>query len=113
MKYCLLAIISITIISCASDEFIENQKIIATDLELFYEALDTVLAVSDSAQQIDLIKSSFYDIASPGQQKMFNVRNYQAEEYRRTMLNNASYFKSLKPKALSVNQYTHLSLIHI
>ncbi|MDA3616490.1 hypothetical protein [Polluticaenibacter yanchengensis] len=92
-------------IGLVSASFCQSQRIITTDVDYFWKAYDKVSGVKDSALQASLFKTWFIDKASKGQQALFEVRNYQPEQYRNAINNYPAFWSSIRKNTLKARSF--------
>ncbi|MEO1626171.1 MAG: hypothetical protein AAFV25_13520, partial [Bacteroidota bacterium] len=75
-----------------SGKFIET-----SDVDRFWEAYDQIATTQDSSQQLQAFNELFWDRASPGQQAMFQARNYTPQEYLQAIREYPKFWKAVRP----------------
>lgn len=83
----------------------QSQKVITTDVDNFWKAYDKVSTIKDSAEQAAILKALFTDKASAGQKALFQVRNYQPEQYLYAINNYAPFWNSIRKNTLKAKSF--------
>jgi len=80
-------------------------RIHTQDLTNFWAAYDAMQATDDSLQQLALLQKHFLDKASPGQQRMMELRRYTAGEYVQAIRQSPKFWQSLRKSAEDIAAY--------
>ena len=76
--------------------------VIADDIARFWQAYDTVRALSDTLEQIRAVQRLYIDPGSPGLQGLIAVRRYSASEFARAISAYPRYWQSIRTNTLRV-----------
>ncbi|MEO1713254.1 MAG: hypothetical protein AAFU60_07960, partial [Bacteroidota bacterium] len=68
------------------------------DVTNFWEAYDSIQTTPDTLQQMDYLQRLFLDKASPGQLAMFEVRQYQPQEYLQAIAAYPQFWTAMRAK---------------
>ena len=68
------------------------------DVTNFWEAFDSIQTTPDTLQQMDYLQRLFLDKASPGQLAMFEVRQYQPQEYLQAITAYPQFWAAMRTK---------------
>ena len=74
--------------------------IVTTDIDLFWEAYDQIIATEDTAQQRTYFQELYLDKGSPGLAGIIQARNYTADEYLEAIRNYPKFWNSVRTNTL-------------
>lgn len=83
-----------------------SQKIIASDIDNFWDAYDKIIVEKDSVKQLNLIKTLYIDKGTPGLDGIMRARRYSAEEYVYAINNYPNFWNSIRKNTLKSNQFS-------
>lgn len=107
MKNLLWLLLPFFFFSCQNDSAnAYDDLIIRSDIDNFWKAYDQIIALEDSLEQVEILKREFIDKASLGQQTMFQVRNYRAEEYLQAIKNYPKFWNAIRPNMERISSFS-------
>ncbi|TDO22913.1 Ig-like domain-containing protein [Pedobacter duraquae] len=78
----------------------ENQNIITTDIDHFWEAYDKIITTKDSVAQYGYLNSLFLAKGSPGLKSIMEVRDYTAKSYLDAINSYPLFWNSIRNNTL-------------
>ncbi len=83
----------------------QNQAIVTTDVDHFWEAYDKIKATNNVAEQYTLINTLFIDKGTPGLKAIMRARNYIDTSYVEAINNYPLFWQSVKANTLKASQF--------
>lgn len=79
--YALILFSSMFFFGCKSTTTPQKSNVVTSDIDLFWNAFDSVLSIQDSALQVHVFDSMYTKQGTEGLAKLMEVRRYTSEEY--------------------------------
>jgi len=108
-KIIISLICALSIIGCTTQNetsFSDKQIIISSDLENFYNAIDSIAMESDTSNYLSILNSAFINKASVGQKRMIQERRYTLDGYKNSILNRPKFWNSLRSNVNTVDRFS-------
>jgi len=99
MKNSISLLLLVLIFSCEQPTPTANY-VVSSDIELFWNAYDQIVEVSDSTEQAQLLKEHYIDKGSPGLHGMIEARGYTIGDFVQVINDYPKFWKSVRPNTL-------------
>ncbi len=86
--------IGLSLFACSNNQ--QEEMLVSSDIDNFWNAYEQIQAASDSATQMQILSEEFISKASTGQQRLFELRNYQPEEYLQNINSYPQFYADLR-----------------
>lgn len=97
-------LISFLIFTISSYSQTDNQKIISTDIDHFWNAYDKIITEKDSAKQYSFLKELYIDKATPGLKSLIEVRNYTSKNFIDAINKYPKFWNSIRSNTLNAKE---------
>lgn len=84
----------------------QQQRIIFSDLELFWNAYDIIAGVQDTAEQRRLVETLFIQRGSAGLHNLIQAKNYTADDYVHAIRSYPKFWESLRRCTRNPERFT-------
>lgn len=96
----LLSALILTCFSCQQSVRKTEDKVFTSDVDLFWQVFDKVVAENDTSVQIRLLDSLYIGQGSIGLQEIIEARNYTARQYVELINKHPAFWQSVRSNTL-------------
>lgn len=105
MKICFNLIVLTAFSFSLHAQQVSSTKIFTEDIDHFWKAYDSVLKVTDSVMQRDIIQTQYLDKASKGLKSFMALRQHTAARHLQNIHRYPKFWPSVRPKTLDIEHH--------
>jgi hypothetical protein len=100
-----LIVVSLILTSTVSGQNAFTQEFVTSDIDNFWSAYDKIIATTDSAKQLSILKTQYLDKATPGLKSLLELRRYTPKEFIDAIHKYPKFWSSVRNNTLQMRSY--------